>query len=185
MSSNVRRILREVRPLTAEGIDEFLGTLRTPNPARCAWKRFVEWAWLARTISVPTFSPAALKRLRDYTLPGAVCIAIEALTQEHRVPLGVLLRLRWRHTREAENWANGRKFRVDGMHEVDDPTAPGSHWTVASEHLLALEAWGQPQDTAAPIVPFEPQSPTPMSARQAQSAMRNNRNVEEGHDLFD
>lgn len=185
MASNVRRILREVDPLTTEGIDAFLGTLRTPNPARCAWKRFVEWAWLERTYRVPMYSPAAMSRLRDYTVPDPVCEALETITKEHRVPIDILLRLRWRHTRAAEDWSGGRRRSVADMHEIDDPTCPGSHWTVASRCLKALEAWGQPETDASPLVPVEPKSDRPMSVKQAKSAIRNSRKMDRGHDLFD
>ena len=181
MSSNVRRMLKEVDPLTTEGLDAFLSARSNVGPYKIAWKRFSEWVNSTKDMTLPAPSAPRGRTAATYSVPDDVCRSIESLVQVHHIPLKMLVRFRWKHIKEGRD--RGRSGTM--MWEIEDPTSPGTFWQVERECLDFLREWGQPQSDMSPLVPDDRSSMQPMKATYAMKAIRAYRKRGEDSGLFD
>jgi hypothetical protein len=181
MASNVRRMIKEVEPMTTEGLDTFLSARSNVGPYKIAWKRFSEWVKATKDIEVPAPSAAKGRTTTDYTVPDDVCKAVENIVQAHHIPLKMLVRFRWKHVKEGRD--RGRSGSP--LWEVEDPTSPGTFWQVEGEWLDILREWGQPTSDLSPLVPDDPESLEPMKSTYAMKAIRAYRKRGEDSGLFD
>lgn len=162
--------MREVPDLSVEALEDFFKyDLRRSSPAKSAWRRFGEWASL-RGVDVPM--PAYAARVAEPTmtrhrLPGDVCIALSTLKRDHRVPLEIFLRLRWKHVQPGRNLIEGKDAS-----DIADPTDPGTFWSVPASLLLPLASWGTPEDEASLIVPAIPGKMELLTPKQAEWAIK-------------
>jgi len=181
MASNVRRMLKEVEPMTTAGLDAFLSKRSNVGPYKIAWKRFSEWMQATKDMELPSPSAAKGRTTADYTVPDDVCKAVENIVQAHHIPLKMLVRFRWKHVKEGRD--RGRSGSP--LWEVEDPTSPGTFWQVEGEWLDILRGWGQPASDLSPLVPDDPESLEPMTSTYAMKAIRAYRKRGEDSGLFD
>lgn len=181
MASNVRRMIKEVDPMTTQGLDAFLSERSNVGPYKIAWKRFSEWMKDTKDLDLPAPSAAKGRTATNYAVPDEVCKALENIVQSHHIPLKTLVRFRWKHVKEGRD--RGRSGEM--LWEVEDPVSPGTFWQVEPEWLNALREWGCPASEMSPLVPDGPEKLSPMTATYAMKAIRAYRKRGEDNGLFD
>ena len=186
MVSNVRRILREVPDLSVEALEDFFKyDLRRSSPAKSAWRRFGEWA---KTKGVEVPMPAYAARAAEpsmprHRLPGNVCNTLSSLKRDHRVPLEIFLRLRWKHVQPGRNHIEGKETA-----DIADPTEAGTFWAVPALLLDSLREWGNPEDPLSLLLPAVPGSMELLTPKQAEWAIKEakkNDDMGDGYVPFD
>jgi len=172
--TQVRRMLAEVTPLTAEGLAEWVAALPTHHrsPHRTAWRCYVAWRGsLGET--VPDFvvvEPAV-------EVPPEVVDALMAVLNGSRLKPRDLAMLTWSHRirSEAKERAFPNKvfFKAPVTVDFDLVLAP-------LPDLLVIAAWaygdGAEVPEGTPLVPRSPAEPTlPMAGTTMQRLIRERR----------